>query len=290
MNFENEIENLINTQLELINISNNMEYTNLNDNNTYYNNIDDNNTDDNSNDNNIERLRLSYLETLIDIQRYTTELNEYLINDPNHNINNIDTLGYELLDNIDNINNSNNIDNINNSNNIDNINNINNSNNSNNIDNINNNIDNINNNIDNINNSNNIDNINNSNNINNSINDDNYDENYEIRNQQYISNMINLNNVMRPLYNLSFGNTNNYNNLYSNSYETIIRQSYVLDVKDKNYFKKKYYPTKNNCVICYKDKKYMTVINKCLHEFCTKCIELWIKNHNNCPMCRTEIL
>ena len=95
---------------------------------------------------------------------------------------------------------------------------------------------------------------------------------------------------MRPLYNLSFGNTNNYNNLYSNSYETIIRQSYVLDVKDKNYFKKKYYPTKNNCVICYKDKKYMTVINKCLHEFCTKCIELWIKNHNNCPMCRTEIL
>ena len=45
-----------------------------------------------------------------------------------------------------------------------------------------------------------------------------------------------------------------------------------------------------NCPVCYNDVQESTVLS-CNHVFCNDCIFTWIckKNHNNCPICRTEI-
>ena len=44
-----------------------------------------------------------------------------------------------------------------------------------------------------------------------------------------------------------------------------------------------------SCSICLE-----TIINNkkldCNHEFCKTCIDFWLNNHNNCPMCRKIVI
>jgi hypothetical protein len=46
----------------------------------------------------------------------------------------------------------------------------------------------------------------------------------------------------------------------------------------------------NKCIICYEEfingDEKMTV--PCFHIFHPKCIDKWFKNHNSCPICKTE--
>lgn len=44
-----------------------------------------------------------------------------------------------------------------------------------------------------------------------------------------------------------------------------------------------------NCIICLGDIKKGKYL-ACNHYFHKKCINKWLKNNNNCPMCRTIII
>ena len=43
----------------------------------------------------------------------------------------------------------------------------------------------------------------------------------------------------------------------------------------------------NICNICF-DEINNKLITKCNHEFCSECIERWVRINNNCPLCRSE--
>lgn len=43
------------------------------------------------------------------------------------------------------------------------------------------------------------------------------------------------------------------------------------------------------CPICYDTIKDKCYVEDCLHKFCFKCINIWIKRKRECPVCRTKI-
>lgn len=45
----------------------------------------------------------------------------------------------------------------------------------------------------------------------------------------------------------------------------------------------------NTCPICYDDIGTKTVLNCCSNAFCFKCINMWMVNKKNCPMCKQVI-
>lgn len=45
----------------------------------------------------------------------------------------------------------------------------------------------------------------------------------------------------------------------------------------------------NTCPICYDDISTKTVLNCCSNSFCFKCINTWMVNKKNCPMCKQFI-
>ncbi len=45
------------------------------------------------------------------------------------------------------------------------------------------------------------------------------------------------------------------------------------------------YSVPDNCHICFDNMKN-TITTKCNHTFCNSCLNLWLKNNNNCPLCR----
>lgn len=50
--------------------------------------------------------------------------------------------------------------------------------------------------------------------------------------------------------------------------------------------------TEDECSICkanYKKGEYKRKLN-CNHEFHKKCIDKWLKNRLDCPLCRTELI
>uniref|UniRef100_A0A183C4R0 RING-type domain-containing protein n=1 Tax=Globodera pallida TaxID=36090 RepID=A0A183C4R0_GLOPA len=50
--------------------------------------------------------------------------------------------------------------------------------------------------------------------------------------------------------------------------------------------------TKSECAVClgnFEAGDKVRPLPPCEHIFHTECIELWLKNHNNCPLCRAEI-
>ena len=130
----------------------------------------------------------------------------------------------------------------------------------------------------------------------------------------FSSNMEQLNSVIPPTYNNTFGNyqfierldnqqnnnteyiriednnteLHNYNNddLYNASYRNIINN---INLSDKTKFKKHCNKTLKECNICYKEKKYFIEILSCNHSFCNGCVRCWTKEHLNCPICRTPI-
>jgi len=54
----------------------------------------------------------------------------------------------------------------------------------------------------------------------------------------------------------------------------------------KKFFKKSY-PTPDMCPICFDNMKNTnTITTKCNHTFCNSCLKIWLKNNNNCPLCR----
>ncbi len=54
----------------------------------------------------------------------------------------------------------------------------------------------------------------------------------------------------------------------------------------KKFFKKSY-STPDTCPICFDNMKNTnTITTKCNHTFCNSCLKLWLKNNNNCPLCR----
>jgi hypothetical protein len=126
----------------------------------------------------------------------------------------------------------------------------------------------------------------------------------------FLSNMEQLNSIMPSTYNNTFGNyqsigrfdrqqndniednnteLHNYNNnddLYNASYRNIINN---VNLSDKTKFKRHCHKNLKECDICYKEKKYFIEILSCKHSFCNGCIKRWVKEHPNCPICRTHI-
>uniref|UniRef100_A0A183C3U8 RING-type domain-containing protein n=1 Tax=Globodera pallida TaxID=36090 RepID=A0A183C3U8_GLOPA len=50
--------------------------------------------------------------------------------------------------------------------------------------------------------------------------------------------------------------------------------------------------TKSECAVClgnFEAGDKVRPLPPCEHIFHTECIELWLKKHNNCPLCRAEI-
>ena len=45
------------------------------------------------------------------------------------------------------------------------------------------------------------------------------------------------------------------------------------------------------CCICYENIGNNQDIyhTKCNHSYCLTCLDKWLKEHNNCPMCRTKL-
>ncbi len=46
----------------------------------------------------------------------------------------------------------------------------------------------------------------------------------------------------------------------------------------------------NECPICRKQYKFMSVNYYCLHKICTTCYKEWDNNTGNCPLCRAKPL
>lgn len=47
------------------------------------------------------------------------------------------------------------------------------------------------------------------------------------------------------------------------------------------------------CLICscdYRENPNITTINNCSHKFHTQCLERWLSNHRNCPICRGNVV
>jgi hypothetical protein len=131
---------------------------------------------------------------------------------------------------------------------------------------------------------------------------------------EFYENLDRLNTVMEPTYNNTFGyyldnnntntnntntnntNTNNTNtniylnqrNIYNNGYRRVINNNNI-NVNDKSKFKRHNNGSLKECSICYKDKQYFMEILSCKHSFCNGCVKHWIKEHQTCPMCRTNI-
>jgi hypothetical protein len=110
----------------------------------------------------------------------------------------------------------------------------------------------------------------------------------------FVSNMERLHTITEPTYNNTLGyyrNTNNNNiinsndELYNESYRRIIEN---VNLSDKTKFKRINNGTLKECNICYKEKQYFIEILSCKHSFCNGCVKQWIKEHNTCPMCRTD--
>ena len=49
-------------------------------------------------------------------------------------------------------------------------------------------------------------------------------------------------------------------------------------------------PVKEDCCVCMEAIETKKIcLEKCKHNFCHDCITEWLCDHNNCPMCRTEV-
>jgi len=47
----------------------------------------------------------------------------------------------------------------------------------------------------------------------------------------------------------------------------------------------------NECIICYTQLDDInTIVTSCNHKYHTECINRWLINNNNCPICRTHII
>ena len=44
------------------------------------------------------------------------------------------------------------------------------------------------------------------------------------------------------------------------------------------------------CVASYENNDDISIIVNCDHQFHTNCINTWLRNHNTCPLCRTNVL
>jgi peptide methionine sulfoxide reductase MsrA len=96
-------------------------------------------------------------------------------------------------------------------------------------------------------------------------------------------------------FNFSHDNNNNNNNneIENNLYENIITT--LTDDEFKKLEQINYNISnidKNNCNICLElfNNHEKIIKLKCTHYYHIKCIEKWLKKHNNkCPMCRIEI-
>lgn len=53
--------------------------------------------------------------------------------------------------------------------------------------------------------------------------------------------------------------------------------------------KKEKIEDKEECSICYNDRKENEVILYCGHSFCEECIKSWEKINKTCPLCRKNI-
>lgn len=43
------------------------------------------------------------------------------------------------------------------------------------------------------------------------------------------------------------------------------------------------------CLLCFKHNDEISLLNKCNHKFHSKCLEMWLSNHNICPLCRNTV-
>jgi len=43
------------------------------------------------------------------------------------------------------------------------------------------------------------------------------------------------------------------------------------------------------CAVCYEDLKEKATLLPCGHLYDKDCIEKWLKQHNQCPICRKEL-
>ena len=88
-------------------------------------------------------------------------------------------------------------------------------------------------------------------------------------------------------------NNNNSNNNSSNSSQNVISRAWMTTLETvDNARNASMSPECSICLDCYSENEELAwpKTSKCNHIFHAECIKMWLKDHNECPLCRVNIL
>lgn len=77
-----------------------------------------------------------------------------------------------------------------------------------------------------------------------------------------------------------------FNYSYISIYQTHLSPIFLEELLNKPYSP---LITNENCYICFDSSETMVKTDACNHIYCKLCIDTWLIEHPNCPLCRTEL-